>query len=311
MKTVLISILVAVLLAAGCGGDDGAEPAAAAAGDGVSVVAAFYPLAEVARQVGGDRADVDDITPPGVEPHDLELTTDQVDAVASADLVVLMGRGFQPAVEDVADDRDGATVVVLDELPATADVGGEVADEEHAGGGEQALDPHVWLDPVQMGEIVTLVADALTAADPAGADTYRANAAAYRDDLDDLGAEMAAGLEGCRQRRIVTAHEAFGWLAARYGLEQEAIAGLSPDQEPDARHLAELVDLVEAEGITTIFTEALLSPAVAETLAREAGVDTAVLNPLEGLTDDELRAGENYLSVMRENLATLTAALDC
>ena len=304
MKTVLISVLVALVLAAGCG-DDGGPAAAAAGEDDLSVVAAFYPLAEAARQVGGDRVEVTDITPPGVEPHDLELTPDQVGAVTDADVVVLMGRGFQPAVEDVADDRDGATVVVLDELPATADLGGEV---EHDGGG---LDPHVWLDPVQMGGIVTLVADALAAADPAGASAYQAAATAYRERLDDLGAEMAAGLTSCREHRIVTAHEAFGWLAARYGLEQEAIAGLSPDQEPDARHLAELADLVETEGITTVFTEALLSPAVAETLARETGVETAVLNPLEGLTDDELDAGEDYLSIMRGNLAALVAALDC
>ncbi len=296
MKIVLSSLVALAVLAAGCGDDDAGDGGEAAAGEGrqVEVVAAFYPLAEAARQVGGDRVDVTDVTPPGTEPHDLELTTEQVDAVLDADLVVLMGQGFQPAVEEVAQGRDGGTVEVLSRLAGTA-----------------GPDPHVWLDPEQMGEIVGLVADALATADPGGAGAYRTGAESYHARLDDLDAELAAGLSTCRQRRIVTAHEAFGWLAARYGLEQVAIAGVSPDQEPDARHLGELADLVEREGISTIFTEALVSPAVAETLAGEAGVGTAVLNPLEGLTGDEVEAGEDYLSVMRQNLATLEAALDC
>jgi zinc transport system substrate-binding protein len=300
VKAVLGSLLVALtVLAAACGDDAGARGPGEGAGQ-LEVVAGLYPLAEVARQVGGDRVEVIDATPPGAEPHDLELTTDQVDAVLDADVVILIGGGFQPALEEVAGERDGGTVDVLAGLdPAGV---GDVRPER---------DPHVWLDPVQMKEIVGRVVDALAASDPDGAKAHRARGEAFRQQLDDLDAELAAGLASCRQRRIVTAHEAFGWLAARYGLEQRAIAGLSPDEEPDARHLAELVDLVEQEGITTIFAEALVSPAVAEALAREAGVGTAVLNPLEGLSDAELDAGEDYLSVMRQNLATLTAALDC
>lgn len=302
MKTVLSLLLAATSMLGVACGDDGADGASDDRADGsvdrVDVVAAFYPLAEVARQVGGERVTVTDVTPPGAEPHDLELTTDQVDTVLDADVVVLMGEGFQPALEEAAEGRDDPTVEVLPSLAGTAT-------------GQPELDPHVWLDPVQMGEIVRMVTDALAAADPEGADWHRSRATTYRQRLDELDAEMAAGLSTCRQRRIVTAHEAFGWLAARYGLEHEAISGLSPDQEPDARHLAELADLVEQEQVTTIFTEALLSPAVAETLARETGAGTAVLNPLEGLTDAELEAGQDYLSVMRDNLATLQRALDC
>jgi zinc transport system substrate-binding protein len=277
----LLLIAVGVALLAACGGDDGAD-------DGrVRAVAAFYPLAEALRQVGGDLVVVDDLTPPGAEPHDLELTSKEVDAVLDADVVLLMGDGFQPAVEDVADGRQSA-VFVLDEL------------------GVDAADPHIWLDPTEMAGIVDLARQALSDADPDNARVYDANAAAYREELDRLDADMAAGLADCERDVIVTAHAAFGSLAARYGLVQEPIAGIEPDREPDARRLGELADLVAAEGITTIFTERLVSPAVAEALAREANVDTAVLDPIENVED-----GESYVSVMRSNLAALRAALAC
>jgi zinc transport system substrate-binding protein len=276
-------IVVAALLLGACGGDDADDGA-------VQAVAAFYPLAEALRQVGGDRVEVTDLTPPGAEPHDLELTSRDVDAVLDADVVVLMGGGFQPAVEDVADDVDGA-VFVLDEV--------DVDDAPD--------DPHLWLDPVQYAAVVERVADALADADPEGADAYRANAARYIAELEQLDRDFEAGLASCERREIVTAHAAFGWLAARYDLEQEPIAGVEPDREPDARRLGELADLVERDGVTTVFTETLVAPDVAEALAREAGVDTAVLDPIEGIADD----GADYLSVMRDNLAALRGALDC
>lgn len=292
MKTVLIFVAVLAVLAPGCGGGRSADGR-------VAVVGAFYPLAEVAREVGGNRVSVRDLTPPGVEPHDLELTSDEVDDLIDAGLVVLMGRGFQPAVEDVAADRDAGTISVLADLAATSALE------------DRSLDPHVWLDPHLLAAIVQLVADGLTKVDPAGAATYKANAALYGKQLAKLDAEMRAGLSSCRHTEIVTAHAAFGWLAERYGLEQRAIAGLAPDQEPDPARLAELADLVRADGVTTIFTETLVAPDVARSLARESGVSTAVLNPLEGLSKDEVAAGDDYLSVMRTNLATLRTALVC
>jgi zinc transport system substrate-binding protein len=181
--------------------------------------------------------------------------------------------------------------------------------------GEESLpggtDPHVWLDPTLMAAIADEVGAALTRADPAGASVYQQNAAAYGAELEALHREFSDGLRDCDRRVIVTAHAAFGYLAARYGLMQEPIAGVSPEAEPDPRRLAELADLVKREGVTTILTEELVSPRVAETLAREAGVKTAVLNPLEGLTPEELTQGEDYASVMRQNLSTLRVALGC
>lgn len=271
----------------------------------VDVVAAFYPVAYAAERVGGDRVAVTNLTPAGAEPHDLELTPKQVDTILDADVVVLMGRRFQPAVEAAARRADGLTVSLLDELPI--DAGAKTVEEDEP----TALDPHVWLDPVLMQDVAREVQAALTKADPKRADAYRRNADSFVAELDALDARYRAGLADCRRTLIVTAHEAFAYLVREYGLRQEGVAGLSPDAEPDPRRLAQLADLAEREGVTVIFTETLVSPRIADTLAREVGVDTDVLNPLEGLSSKQVARGANYVSVMDKNLAKLRSALGC
>jgi len=291
IRAVAGAVLLATVLAS-CGGDS------SSASDGKThVVAAFYPLAEAARQVGGADVSVDDLTPAGAEPHDIEITTRQVDKLEDADVVVVMGRDFQPAVEDIAKRRDGETIEVLEAL---------------ALGKAHRDDPHVWLDPTLMQRIVGLVRDALVNADPAHAATYRANARRYDAQLASLDQEFETGLANCERDEIVTAHEAFGWLARRYGLQQHAIAGIAPDQEPSADRIAELSDLARNDGVTTIFTETLVSPRVADTLAREAGgLKTATLDPLEGVSEKDAKRGATYVSIMRANLRALQKALGC
>ncbi len=269
----------------------------------LAVVAAFYPVQEAAEKVGGDLVDVTNLTAPGVEPHDLELSPDQVEAIATADVVLYLGSGFQPAVEDAIADAEGVTVDLLAGLPTV----------EPSGGSEQGLsaDPHVWLDPVLYGDMVDEVRAALTRAAPKDASTFRANADTFSKEISGLAGQYRVGLATCDRTLIVTNHAAFGYLAAEYGLTQEAISGLAPDAEPSAQRLAEMQQLVEREGITTIFTEDLVSPKVAQTLADEAGVRTAVLHTLEGLTDQEIAAGDDYRSQMQQNLSTLRTALGC
>ena len=311
----LVALITAVVAAtfAACGGGDEST------GSRPEVVAGFYPLAEAVQRVGGGRIAVENLTPAGAVPHDLELTPDQVDAIQDAALVVLMGRGFQPALEDSAGGRDGPTVEVLDELPI--DARGRTVEDEHAEDEQaeevdehegDALDPHVWLDPVLFAQMVDVVARELGALDPEHRDEYERNAAAFRRDIERVDADYREGLAECARRTIVTSHAAFGYLVDRYGLTQEAIAGIDPDAEPGAQRLAELADLVADEGITTIFTEDLVSPRVADALAREAGgVRTETLNPLEGLTPRERDRGDDWASVMERNLTKLRAALDC
>ncbi len=277
---------------------------AAGPSDGkLSVVTAFYPLQEAAERVGDDHVDVTNLTAPGVEPHDLELTPHAVQAISEADVVLYLGDGFQPAVEDAVKDAQGTTIDLL----ANQDTAPPPAGSE-AG---LVVDPHVWLDPTRYAAIVGQVADAFAHVDPANADVYRANATRFQKELSTLDAEYRTGLSDCARDLIVTNHAAFGYMADAYGLRQEAISGLSPEAEPSADRLVQLRDLVQREGITTIFTEELVSPKVAETLASEAGVQTAVLHTLEGLTPDEVSAGADYASLMRENLQTLRSALGC
>ena len=274
------------LAALGCRADSDDRP---------GVVASFYPLAEAARQVGGDRVRVDNLTPPGAEPHDLELTASQVAGIQDADVVLVLGGGFQPAVEKAAASRRGTVELLAVLGPAAGDTD----------------DPHVWLDPVLFAAVVDHVAAALGRVEPAQRPTFSAGADAYKAQLATLDQDYRAGLSDCARREILTAHEAFGRLAGRYGLTQESITGLSPETEPEPDRLAELADLVRRRGVTTIFTETLVSPRVAEALARETGARTEVLDPLEGLSGDDAREGGTYLSVMRDNLAKLRAALGC
>ena len=272
----------------------------------VTVTAAFFPLAAAVAQVGGSLVKVTNLTPAGVEPHDIELNTQQAETVLDADLAVVVGNGFQPAVEDIAADRDGPTLNVLKALPINA------GDKKVEEGDATALDPHVWLDPVLYQSVVDAIASALSKVDPDHAADYTANAVAYNAKLATLNTEYETGLANCSRQLLVTAHEAFGWLTQRYGLTPEGIAGISPDAEPNPQRLADLTDLVEKKGVTTIYTEDLVSPKVARTLAREAGgLKTATLNPLEGLTAKQIKAGATYISEMQDNLQAIQKGLGC
>ena len=271
----------ALALASGCGG--GEDPAA-----GRAVVAAFYPLAFAAEHVDAT-ADVTNLTPAGAEPHDLELTARDVERVRDAELVLYL-RGFVPALDDAV--RDSATAVdLLDGLEPL-----EGAD------GKTGVDPHVWLDPMRYAALGERITEELG---------ETADAAGFVEELEELDRDFRTGLSGCERRTIVTSHAAFGYLADAYGLEQIALTGFSPGAEPSARALEELVAEVEEEGATTVFFETLVSPELARTVAREAGARTAVLDPLEGLTDEARAAGADYFGVMRENLAALRSALGC
>jgi len=288
-------LLVLALLLGACGA--GGSHASDATSGRIRVIASFYPLADAVARVGGDRVAVTNLTPVGVEPHDIELTSREVDALQDADLVVYLGKDFQPAVAEIASRRDKGRVDVLD---------GIAVDNDGA-----AVDPHFWLDPTMMAKAVGEIVDALSSASPRNAAAFRANAQRYTDALHGLDTQFSDGLARCERHEIVTAHAAFFYLARRYGLTQRAVAGLSPESEPDAERLASLTDEIKAKRITTVFYEELVSPKVAEALAREAGVQTAVLSPIEGLTKKELDAGKDYVAVMRDNLAALRKALAC
>lgn len=286
---VTLSLLTASALLAGCG-----QPGDDSSGSGRWAVASFYPLAWVTGRVAGDGWTVDNLTSPGQEPHDLSLDIKQTAEVESADLVVLE-KGFQPAVDSAAENTDADVLDVtsiIDLLPA-----------DHGD-----VDPHFWLDPLLVADVADGVADELSDIDPDDATTYADNAASLRSDLEALDQEYADGLASCERTATVVSHDAFGYLA-RYGLDFEPIAGLSPESEPTAADLAHLQSLISSDGVTTVFSEHLVSPKMAETLASDMGVTSAVLDPIEGLSTHT--ADEDYVSLMRGNLTALQKANGC
>lgn len=235
--------------------------------------------------------DVTNLTPPGAEPHDLELTPREVARIEQADVVLYLSHGFQPAVSKAAEQASGKKLDVLAGLPLHPSDGSEAG---------LTADPHVWLDPLLFARIAKTIGTALA----------RPATPLIRD-LRALDRDYRRGLRNCKRHEIVTSHAAFGYLAARYGLQQVAITGLAPETEPSPQQLAHVVQVVRRTHATTVFFERLLSPRLAQTVAREVGAQTAVLDPIEGLTADEQKRGDTYLTVMRSNLAALRVALAC
>lgn len=292
----LVALLSAVTGVSGCnalGRRDGRP----------QVVTAFYPLQFVAERVVGKHADVTNLTQPGVEPHDLTLTVRQTALLSAAD-VGLYEHGLQPAVDramQVTPPRravDVADVVRLrpppsSQVEATAD----------------DLDPHFWQDPTLLARVARAFTTTMIATDPAHANAYRDNDRHLQRDLAALDHAYRAGLASCRIRTVVVSHDAFEYLGRRYHLDIEPIAGISPDAEPSARHLAALAQLIRRHHVTTVFSERLASPALARSLAGDVGVRTAVLDPIEGLSSSDPHA--TYLTLMRANLAALRTAGEC
>lgn len=299
MKASVALLLSGILALAGCAAftED-----TATIDDGVQVAAAFYPLAYVAERVAGEHATVENLTAPGGEPHDLELDPKETAEVVQGDLVIYE-HGFQPMVDDAIEEN--ATGDVLD----VADVVElRPAGDEHDGEHDGELDPHFWQDPLLMADLGDAVADRLAEIDPDHAEDYAVDAADLRADLERVDAAYADGLAGCERNTVVVSHDAFGYLE-RYGLEFEPVASLAPGAEPTPADLARLQDLIRTEGITTVFSESLAPAEIAEQLAHDTGVRSAVLDPLEGLTDRT--ADEDYVSLMEANLAALEEANGC
>ena len=287
---VLMAAVVAAVTLAGCAPSGGPASASGPGGDRPQVVTSFYPLQFVTERIAGDAVAVHNLTKPGAEPHDLELTPGDVAQLADADLVVYLS-GFQPAVD----------TAVAQQAHTAYDVAGS-ADLA-------AKDPHFWLDPIRLATVADSVAERLAELAPDNAAAFRRNASTLRNDLRALDTEYKAGLAQCASTDLVTSHAAFGYLAKRYALTQRGITGLRPEDEPSPGALAKIADFVTSHHVRTIYSETLVSPAVAKTLARETGARTAVLDPIEGI--DDASAGADYLAVMRANLATLREGQPC
>lgn len=274
----------------------------------LKVYASFYPLGFFAKEVGGDLADVTTVTPAGGEPHDYEPSPKEIADLLGADVFIANGGGLEAWAAEPERELKNADkqVLVMEDHITMRDISGEEALEIGS-----AKDPHIWLDPVRAEQEVVLIRDAFSAADPSHAAAYASNAETTIAELETLDQNYQDGLAACEKHDILTAHDAFHYLAARYNLVVHSIAGISPDEEPSPKALADLTQVARDTGINVVFFEELVSPTLAQTLAQEVGARTLPLNPLEGLTDAEIAAGDNYFTVMRANLNNLRDALVC
>ncbi|MFG2947478.1 metal ABC transporter substrate-binding protein [Streptomyces adustus] len=288
------------------------DRAAAAAGGELDVVASFYPMAFLAERIGGSHVRVTSLTKPGQEPHDLEVSVRQRVRIEEADAVLYL-KGLQPTVDEVVAQSEAKTKIDAAALTTLeqhgTEVGGHAAehdtdDHDHE---EAGKDPHIWLDPVKYAEVARGVGAALEKADPKHAADYRKNTAALAGELGELDTRFRQGLAGVRSKVFITTHAAFGYLAERYGLTEEAVSGLDPESEPSVNRVKDLETMAKADGVTTVFYETLVSDRTARTIAKDAGLRTDVLDPIEGITDQS--RGTDYFSVQEANLKALRTAL--
>ncbi len=268
-------------------------------GEKINVVTSFYPLYEFSKRIGGEKADVSVLVPAGAEPHDWEPGPQDIIKIESAQIFVYNGAGLEPYVDKIITKTESQKLIVVD-----SSEGIELLKEG------STPDPHIWLDPVLAKHQVDAIEKAFIKADPKNSDYYTANALALKQDLDSLDTNISKQLAPAKKKVFITAHASFGYFAKRYGLTQIAIAGLSPDIEPSPAKIAEVVRVAQENKVKYIFFETLVSPKLSETIAKEAGAQTLVLNPIEGLSADQIKQGENYFTIMRENLKNLKLALE-
>lgn len=311
MKAVLFTAAVSAALLSGCGQKKEADNSGK-----LSVMASFYPMYDFAVKIGGDKVDVTNMVPAGTEPHDWEPATKDITSLEKADVFIYSGAGMEHWAEDVLKTLKNKNLTVTEASSGITLMKGheheegesqEAESEEHEHG---EFDPHVWLSPVNAKKEMENIKDAFVKADPENEAYYQANYETYAGKFDELDKKFKDTLSPLPNKSVVVAHEAFGYLCDAYGLTQMGIEGLTPDSEPDPARMAEVIDFVKENKVKTIFFEDLVSPKVAETIAKETGAKTEVLNPLEGLTDEQLKNGDDYFSIMEKNLTVLKEALE-
>jgi zinc transport system substrate-binding protein len=291
--TALMIILLLTFSAFGCG----KQTPKSGEGD-LTVYTSFYVMYDFAKKIGGDKAEVINMVPAGTEPHDWEPSAADIAGLERADIFIYNGKGMEHWTEDVLKTIGSNKLITVEASAGIEDVQGDHSD------------PHVWLSPMNAKKQMENIKDAFAEADPENAEYYEANFSKYSAELDALDAEFKSVIEPLPRRDIVVSHEAFGYLCKAYGLRQIAVEGLSPDSEPDAARVSDIIRFIKENNVKVIFFESLSSAKVAQTISANSGAKAEVLNPLEGLTDEEIKNGEDYFSVMRKNLAALKNALE-
>lgn len=280
------------------------SPPTGSSSNTIKVAASFYPLAYFAGEIGKDKVTVTNITPAGAEPHDYEPTPQDIIHIESSKLLILNGGHFEAWADNIQRNLENKSVLIVNASEG-------LSTQEVLEQGERIVDPHVWLSPVHAQRIVDTITKGIIQVDVKNQDYYLANTLELDRRLQELDAAYRKGLAKCANKNFVTSHAAFGYLADTYGLHQVSIAGFSPDAEPSPREIADVADFARKNNVHYIFFESLASPKLSETIAREIGAETLVLNPIEGLSDEEIGHGKNYFTEMQQNLTNLRIALQC
>ncbi len=279
------------------------------ASEKLNVVASFYPLAHFAEQVGSEHVKVVNIMPPGVEPHEFEPTPRDMKEIWGSKVFIFNGAGIDPWAERIQKTLKEKGILTV-EISRNF-ILKKSAKNKYRDFNNDMCDPHVWIDPLLAQKEIEIIRDAFIKVDPENEYAYRNNSVTYINKLSLLNKKYKEGLRSCKIRTIVVSHNAFSYLARRNNLNIIPLAGISPEEEPSPRRMAEISKIARNKNIQYIFFEPLVSPKVAKTVAREIGVKTLTLNPVEGLTEDEIMAGKDYISIMEENLQNLRKALSC
>lgn len=270
----------------------------------IQVITSIYPLYYFATRIGGEKIDVYNIVPSGAEPHEYEPTAQDIARIERSDILIVNGVNLEPWAARLKKDLQGKNILMI---IAGENLANLTMEEEN----KQIPDPHIWLSPPLAKKEIEKIAEAIAQTDKKNAEYYQSNASQLISEMDNLNNNYATGLSQCNQNKIITSHAAFGYMAQAYNLQQVSIAGLSTEEEPSIKQLAEIADFAKKNSVKYIFFERLVSPKLSETLAQEIGAQTLVLDPLEGISEDDMKAGKNYFTIMKENLTNLRTALEC
>lgn len=274
----------------------------------LKVTASFYIMYDFAKKIGGNKVEVTNMVPAGTEPHDWEPSTKDLIEMEKSDVFIYNGAGMEQWVDDVLESLDTeelTTVEASKGIKLLKDSDAHDHDHEHS----SENDPHVWLDPQNAKYEMNKIKEALIKADPKNKDYYESNYQKEAKKCDELDQLYKKKLAQVSKRELVVAHEAFGYLCEAYNLTQMGIEGLSADDEPDPKQMSEVIEFAKKHKVKTIFFEELVSPKVAKTIAKETGASAKKLDPLEGLSNKRIKAGEDYFSVMKQNLSAIKEAL--
>lgn len=309
-KKIFAIMIVLILMLNGCATEKQEKTSEAK----LKVYTSFYPIYFTAEQIGGDRIELHSIIPNGSEPHEYEPSMREIADVESGDIFIFNGAEMEPWAEKLSDnlEKKGIKSINLSQhvelIKAEEDDGhdehGEDDDHDHG-----LYDPHIWLDPINMDMMAYQIMQEFSKLDKANENFYKENYADFSEKIKELDLAYSSQLENRNRDTILVSHQAFSYLAKRYGLKQIAVTGITPQEEPSPKTLAKLLDTIENEKFEFIFLETLASPKVVELLAKEGDLKILELNPIAGLTKEQQDKKENYFSLMEQNLENLKKAL--